>query len=49
MSLTCRMHHLADSDPILHFGLPMSYKDYGNVFVLRAQRAVFQQWKVDVA
>lgn len=44
-----RSRYLADSDPILHFGLPMSYKDYGNVYVVRAQRAVFQQWKVDVA
>lgn len=39
---------LADNDPVLHYGLPMSYKDYGNVFVVRAQRAVFQQWKTEV-
>ncbi len=39
--------YLADSDPILHYGLPLSYKDYGAVFVVRAQRAVFQQWKGD--
>ncbi|MBI3980199.1 MAG: hypothetical protein HY331_18645 [Chloroflexi bacterium] len=37
-----------DSDPLSRYGLPMSYKDYGNVFVVRAQRAVFQQWKEDV-
>ncbi|MBI3979896.1 MAG: glycoside hydrolase family 99-like domain-containing protein [Chloroflexi bacterium] len=37
----------ADSDPLQHFGLPMSYKDYGNVFVVRAQRAVFQQWRTN--
>ncbi|MBI3977655.1 MAG: hypothetical protein HY331_05660 [Chloroflexi bacterium] len=36
----------ADPDPLQHFGLPMSTKDYGNVFVVRAQRAVLQQWKV---
>lgn len=35
----------ADSDPTNHFGLPMAYADLGNVLVLRAQRAVFQQWK----
>ncbi|MHB1133113.1 MAG: hypothetical protein ACYC4L_12105 [Chloroflexota bacterium] len=43
-----RTRYNQDSDPVLHFGLPMSYKDYGNVFVVRAQRVVFQQWKVDV-
>lgn len=37
-----------DSDPLLHYGLPMAYADYGNVYVIRFQRAVFQQWKVDV-
>ncbi|MBI3979543.1 MAG: hypothetical protein HY331_15275 [Chloroflexi bacterium] len=36
------------ADPLLLYGLPMSTKDYGNVFVVRAQRAVFQQWKEDV-
>jgi len=30
------------------YGLPVSWADYGNVFVVRAQRAVFQQWKVAV-
>ena len=37
----------ADPDPVNHFGLPMAYADLGNVLVLRAQRAVFQQWKQD--
>lgn len=37
----------ADSDPLVHFGLPMAYADLGNVLVLRAQRVVFQQWKQD--
>jgi hypothetical protein len=27
----------------------MGSRDYGNVFVVRAQRAAFQQWKVDVS
>jgi hypothetical protein len=35
-------------NPVLQFGLPMSFKDYGNVFVVRAQRAAFQHWRVDV-
>ncbi len=29
------------------FGLPMSIQDYGNVVVVRAQRAAFQWWRVD--
>jgi hypothetical protein len=28
-----------------HYGLPVSYADMGNSFVVRAQRAVFQYWK----
>jgi hypothetical protein len=40
--------YFADSDPLQHFGLPVAYHDYGNVFVVRTQRAVFQRWKVDV-
>ncbi len=35
-------------NPVLQFGLPTSFKDYGNVFVIRAQRAAFQHWRVDV-
>ncbi|MBI2848589.1 MAG: serine protease [Chloroflexi bacterium] len=38
----------SDVDPLAHFGLPVSYKDVGIALVLRAQRAVFQQWKADV-
>lgn len=43
-----RAKYHADPNSILHYGLPVSYKDYGNVFVVRAQRAVFQQWMDDV-
>ncbi|MFN8535136.1 MAG: hypothetical protein U0556_16485 [Dehalococcoidia bacterium] len=36
-------------DPIVTNGLPTSkVEDFGNSFVLRAQRVVFQQWKEDV-
>src|SRR5439155_24920572 len=36
-------------DPVQANGLPMSdVTDMGNVLVLRAQRVVFQQWKVEV-
>lgn len=30
------------------FGLPMGARDFGNVFVVRAQRVVFQHWKINV-
>lgn len=38
--------YLADPAYLEHYGLPMGYADYGNLAVLRCQRAVFQQWKV---
>ena len=38
----------AVGDPVQMNGLPMApVADMGNAYVLRAQRAVFQQWKVD--
>ncbi|MCL6648513.1 MAG: hypothetical protein K6U89_09290 [Chloroflexi bacterium] len=40
--------YFSKADPPLSYGLPMSAQDFGNVFVVRAQRVVFQQWKVDV-
>ncbi|MCL4369560.1 MAG: hypothetical protein M1380_01440, partial [Chloroflexi bacterium] len=39
---------LADASWLDHFGLPVSYADEGNSFVVRTQRAVFQYWKEDV-
>lgn len=30
------------------FGLPMGARDFGTVFVVRAQRVVFQHWKINV-
>jgi hypothetical protein len=35
-------------NPVMQYGLPTGTKDYGNVFVVRAQRAAFQHWRVDV-
>jgi hypothetical protein len=43
-----RALYFSVANPELQFGLPMSFKDYGNVFVVRAQRAAFQHWRVDV-
>ncbi len=39
---------LANDSWLLHYGLPVSYRDFGQLYVVRAQRAVFQLWKVDV-
>ncbi|MBI4494420.1 MAG: hypothetical protein HY690_16685 [Chloroflexi bacterium] len=39
---------LAEADWINRFGLPMSVADYPNLSVVRAQRAVLQQWKSDL-
>ena len=41
-----RARYFADPDPITNFGLPMGFKDYGPVFVVRCQRAAFQHWRV---
>lgn len=38
--------YLADPYALEHYGLPMSYADYGALAVVRCQRAVFQQWRV---
>ncbi len=41
-----RAAYFADSDPVAHFGLPMTAPiDEGNVVVVRCQRAALQQWK----
>jgi len=45
---TIRRQYLSGADPVLLNGLPMSLQDFGTVIVLRAQRQVLQQWKVDV-
>lgn len=43
-----RTAFLNNPDWLNQYGLPMGYADFGNVQVLRAQRAVFQQWMEDV-
>jgi hypothetical protein len=40
--------YLAAADPVTQFGLPMGVQEFSNVIVVRAQRTVFQQWKIDV-
>lgn len=46
ISPAIRARYFADADPLLHFGLPMSYADLGTVVLVRAQRAAFQEWKI---
>ncbi|HVC33043.1 MAG TPA: hypothetical protein VNL16_05990 [Chloroflexota bacterium] len=43
-----KARYWADPDPLAHFGLPTSYADEGNSFVIRTQRTVFQYWNEDV-
>src|SRR5439155_15651738 len=41
--------YLDSPDPLLFFGLPTSApEDMGNAVVVRFQRVVMQQWKIDV-
>jgi hypothetical protein len=40
--------YLAAPDPVTQYGLPMGVQEFSNVIVVRAQRTVFQQWKIDV-
>jgi uncharacterized protein YkwD len=42
-----RAYRAAD-DPIAENGLPMAYQEFEQVAVMRAQRKVFQRWKMDV-
>ena len=47
VSPAIRARYFADPDYLAHFGLPMSSADLGPVVVVRAQRAAFQEWKLD--
>ena len=40
--------YLAEPLRVEKYGLPMAARDWGGVYVIRCQRAVFQQWKTDV-
>ena len=41
-----KARYFADPDPIDDFGLPQAAQDFGGVFVIRCQRAAFQQWRI---
>ena len=36
------------ADPVTYYGLPQSAVDNGDTFVVRTQRAIFQEWRRDV-
>ena len=38
---------LQDGDWQIQFGLPVSYADYADVSIVRAEKQAFQRWKVD--
>ncbi len=44
-----KARYFADSDPIDDFGLPQGSEDFGGVFVIRCQRAAFQQWRINTS
>jgi hypothetical protein len=41
-----KARYFADPDPIADFGLPQGTGDFGGVFVVRCERAAFQQWRI---
>lgn len=42
-----KARYFADPDPIDDFGLPQGREDFGGVYVVRCQRAAFQQWRIN--
>lgn len=44
-----KARYFADPDPIDDFGLPQGSEDFGGVFVIRCQRAAFQQWRINTS
>ena len=42
-------HVLGTPNWLDRYGLPMSIQDYGDVVVVRAQRAAFQWWRIDTS
>ncbi len=44
-----KKRYFSSPDPIDDFGLPQSSQDFGGVFVIRCERAAFQQWRIDTS
>ncbi len=47
ISPAIRARYFSEASPVERFGLPMSAADLGSVVVVRAQRAAFQEWKIN--
>ncbi len=41
-----RARYFADPDPVDDFGLPQGAADFGGVYVIRCERAAFQNWRI---
>jgi hypothetical protein len=41
-----KSRYFSDANPIADFGLPQGVADFGGVYVVRCERAAFQQWRV---
>src|ERR1700687_1255707 len=41
-----KARYFADANPVTNYGLPQGTQDFGGVFVIRCQRAAFQQWRI---
>jgi Trypsin-like peptidase domain len=41
-----KARYFADPNPIADFGLPQGTGDFGGVYVVRCERAAFQQWRI---
>jgi len=41
-----KARYFADANPVANYGLPQGTQDFGGVFVIRCQRATFQQWRI---
>lgn len=48
VSPAIQARYLAVGDPVSQYGLMTGFKDYGNMFVVRFQRAAMQQLKEDI-
>jgi S1-C subfamily serine protease len=41
-----KARYFANADPLTNYGLPQGTGDFGGVFVIRCERAAFQQWRI---
>jgi len=44
-----KARYFAAADPLTQYGLPQGTGDFGGVFVIRCERAAFQQWRISTS